>query len=143
MLVLAAALAFAAQASAQRRMSISVSSYTTLLETRGHTATFRDRNTGIYSGVKLTGTDFGTEVHLDSKTTMLECVASFPGIGTIKIKGVIRPKGGGNFDVAIIGGSGMFEGARGVLHVRGANKLAVNGELSVNEYELRLPDAAQ
>jgi hypothetical protein len=73
-------------------------------------------------------------VQLDSKAVLMSAVTTFRGAGTIRIEGVMRWTGGGNFDVAIVGGSGAFRGVRGTLHY-----WATVAEQSSNKYELRLP----
>jgi hypothetical protein len=70
---------------------------------------------------------------------LMLCVATFRGHGTLTIRGVMLWKGGGNYDVPVVGGSGVFKGARGTLHVRTSNYWASVGERSSNEYVLRLP----
>ncbi len=79
------------------------------------------------------GWEAGTQTYTSSTDVRVVGEATFPGQGTIKFKGAMKSLKKGFVSVRIVGGTGKFTGAQGVL-------LIGPGDLkSVNTYRLNLP----
>jgi len=72
------------------------------------------------------GFDQGTLTYTSPTSARLLGVASFPGRGTIRFKGAMRPHPDGSNTVPIVGGSGRFEAAKGVLVIGPGDQRSVN-----------------
>ena len=80
------------------------------------------------------GWEAGTQTFVSGVDARIRGTTTFPGHGTIKFKGLMRSLRNGMISVPVIGGTGKFNGAKGVLLI-GAGNLE-----SVNTYHLRIPD---
>jgi hypothetical protein len=80
------------------------------------------------------GWESGTQTYLNAVDARIRGTSTFPGQGTITFKGLMRSLKNGMISVPVIGGTGKFNGARGVLLI-GAGSLQ-----SVNTYHLNIPD---
>jgi hypothetical protein len=80
------------------------------------------------------GWEAGTQTFVSAVDARIRGTTTFPGHGTIKFKGLMRSLRNGMISVPVIGGTGKFNGAKGVLLI-GAGNLE-----SVNTYHLRIPD---
>src|SRR5262245_2210945 len=90
-----------------------------------------DRSAGA-----LVGSDVGvaTFVSIEPPRATLKATATLPG-GTIDVAGTIHP-GAAQGTIAVVGGTGVFAGARGTVDVR---NLTPSGAIARNVYRLRLP----
>jgi hypothetical protein len=81
------------------------------------------------------GYEAGTQTFTSSTDVRVNGQATFPGQGTIEFRGDMRTLKNGLVSVPVVGGTGKFTGADGVL-------LIGPGDLkSVNTYRLSLPGA--
>jgi hypothetical protein len=72
------------------------------------------------------GWDKGTLTYTSTTDARVVGQAVFPGQGTIKVKGEMKPLPNGSSSVKIIGGSGKFVGAKGVLIIGPGDQRALN-----------------
>ncbi len=97
------------------------------------------RTTGPLFGKKgknmPVGWEAGTQTYLNKVDARIKGTATFPGQGTIKFRGVMRTLKNGMLSVPVVGGTGRFKGATGVLLI-GAGNLT-----SVNTYRLKIPES--
>jgi hypothetical protein len=82
------------------------------------------------------GFEAGRQTFTSATTARLKSVVTFPGQGTIRVNGDMKDMANGNTSVRIVGGTGKFTGAQGVL-VIGPGELR-----SINTYHLSLPGAS-
>jgi hypothetical protein len=79
------------------------------------------------------GWEEGTQTYTSATSARVRGKATFPGRGTISFRGPMKSLKNGMLSVPIVGGTGKFTEARGVL-------LIGPGDLqSVNTYRIRLP----
>jgi hypothetical protein len=78
------------------------------------------------------GTDEGTITFTSAHTERYDGIARLPD-GTIRIKGEVRPILGGGIRIRIVGGTGRYAAATGMLYV------AAGEERVLNVYRLTLP----
>jgi hypothetical protein len=89
------------------------------------------RQFGKPKGARV-GTDEGTVTFTSAHTERYDGVARLPG-GTIIVKGVVRRVFGGGLRIPVVGGTGKYAAATGVL-------LVASGDARVlNVYRLTLP----
>ena len=81
------------------------------------------------------GWEAGTQTYINKVDARIKGTATFPGQGTIKFRGVMRSLKNGMLSVPVVGGTGRFKGATGVLLI-GAGNLT-----SVNTYRLKIPES--
>jgi hypothetical protein len=81
------------------------------------------------------GWEAGTQTYINKVDARIKGTATFPGQGTIKFRGVMRTLKNGMIRVPVVGGTGKFKGATGVLLI-GAGNLT-----SVNTYRLKIPES--
>ena len=81
------------------------------------------------------GWEAGTQTYMNKVDARIKGTATFPGQGTIKFRGVMRSLKNGMLSVPVVGGTGKFKGATGVLLI-GAGNLT-----SVNTYRLKIPES--
>jgi hypothetical protein len=72
------------------------------------------------------GWDKGTLTYTSAEDARLIGQAVFPGQGSIKFKGPMKPTRNGGSTVKIVGGTGKFVGAKGVLLIGPGNQRAIN-----------------
>jgi len=72
------------------------------------------------------GYDQGTLTYTSPSAARVLGVATFPGQGTIRFKGPMRPRRDGSNLVPIVGGSGKFGRAKGVLVIGPGDQRSVN-----------------
>lgn len=137
--VLVAALAPAAQAA--KKMTIKLESHVRVArvydlppkgrENKGDYIKYQDLllNTeprfGRKKGVAV-GYDKGTLTYTSATDARVSGSAHFPTLGTITYKGAMKSLKNGSSSVRIIGGTGKFSGARGVLIIGPGNQVAMN-----------------
>jgi hypothetical protein len=80
------------------------------------------------------GWDKGTLTYTSATDARLRGQAHFPGHGSIKFRGIMKPLKDGSSSVKIVGGGGKFLGARGVLIIGPGNTSALN------TFRFTLPD---
>jgi hypothetical protein len=81
------------------------------------------------------GFEAGTQTYLNKVDARIRGTSTFPGQGTIKFKGFMKSLKNGMISVPVVGGTGKFAGATGVLLI-GAGDTE-----SVNTYHLNIPEA--
>jgi hypothetical protein len=89
---------------------------------------------GKVTGARV-GTDQGTIVFTSAHTERYEGVTTLPG-GTIKVKGTVQLLLDGAIRIPVVGGTGRFANAKGMLYVGSGE------ERVLNVYELTLPATA-
>jgi hypothetical protein len=89
------------------------------------------RQFGKPKGARV-GTDEGTVTFTSAHTNRYDGVARLPD-GTIRVKGAVRLLLGGGIRIPIVGGTGRYAAATGVLDV------AAGDERVLNVYRLTLP----
>ncbi len=72
------------------------------------------------------GWDKGTLTYTSPTTARVVGTAHFPGQGTLKFKGKMKPTKNGGSKVPIVSGGGKFQGAKGVLIIGPGNQRALN-----------------
>src|SRR5262245_4570248 len=82
-------------------------------------------NFGKKTGVPV-GWDKGTLTYTSATDARLTGSAFFPGYGSIKYGGVMKPLKNGASSVKIVSGGGKYVGARGVLIIGPGNEKALN-----------------
>jgi hypothetical protein len=100
-------------------------------ENRGDSIEFKDLlvTVGPLFGKKANqpiGFDQGRLTYTSPNAARVLGVASFPGRGTIRFKGPLKPHPNGTNTVPIVGGSGRFESAKGVLVIGPGDQRSVN-----------------
>jgi len=81
------------------------------------------------------GFEAGTQTYTNATDARVRGKTTFPGQGTIQYRGKMKELRNGTISVPIVGGTGKFAGAKGVL-------LIGQGEVqSVNTYRLTIPEA--
>ena len=83
------------------------------------------------------GWDAGTQTFTSPTTIRLRGEATFPGQGTIRFRGALKSLPNGSSSVPVIGGTGRFTGARGLLVL--GKPFGPNEIESINTYRIRLP----
>jgi hypothetical protein len=81
------------------------------------------------------GFEAGKYTWTSATAARITSTATFRGQGTIKIRGAITDHKDGTSTIPIVGGTGKFTGARGVLVISPGTTLK-----AVNTYRLRLPE---
>jgi hypothetical protein len=81
------------------------------------------------------GTDIGTTTFTGAHSARYEGTTQLPD-GTIKVKGDVRLILGGGIQIPIVGGTGRYEGAKGMLYV------AAGEDRVLNVYQLVVPSPA-
>ena len=77
--------------------------------------------------------DVGTQTYTSAKQIRIDCVATFPGIGTIHFAGPMNTRKDGTTVIPITGGTGGFAGATGTVTIgNGATK-------APNVYQVTIP----
>jgi hypothetical protein len=82
----------------------------------------------------VVGTDSGTLRLTKKMVPLFEADARLPG-GTIRTQGALTPFGNGGFRIAVVGGTGVFDGVRGSLTILAP----INPKTAVNVYRLIYP----
>jgi hypothetical protein len=82
----------------------------------------------------LVGTDHAIEKNIGSNRVLVDGVARLPG-GTIHFKGELKVASNGIATVAVIGGTGDFESAKGAVAIANLTK---DGKTALNVYSLKL-----
>jgi hypothetical protein len=90
---------------------------------------------GKKKGVPV-GWDKGTLTYTSATDARLTGSAYFPGYGSIKFGGMMKPLANGASSVKILDGGGKYLGARGVLIIGPGN------ERALNTYRFTLPSGA-
>jgi hypothetical protein len=72
------------------------------------------------------GWDQGTQTYTNTTDARMVGVATFPGQGLIRFKGMMKPLPKGANSVPVVGGTGKFSGARGVLVMSAGQDKSVN-----------------
>jgi len=80
------------------------------------------------------GWEAGTQTYVNPVDARIKGTATFPGQGTIKFRGLMRSLKNGMISVPVVGGTGKFKNAKGVLLI-GAGDIQ-----SVNTYRLTIPE---
>jgi Dirigent-like protein len=148
-LIAVAALAAPGTAAAKKELTIRVVSVSTLLKeidkppkgaSKGDRVVFRDtlRNAvkqfGKAKGAKV-GSDRGTMTFASASSARFDGTARLPG-GTVTLRGGVVPIESGGMAIPVVGGTGRYAGATGVLVVGPGSKQALN------VFVLELPDSA-
>jgi hypothetical protein len=81
------------------------------------------------------GWEVGTQTYTNATDARVNGKSTFPGQGTIQFRGVMKSLANGKISVPIVGGTGKFSGAKGVLII------GPGQTVSVNTYRLTFPDA--
>jgi hypothetical protein len=80
------------------------------------------------------GFEAGTQTYTNATDARLRGKTTFPGQGTIRFRGMMKDLPNGRISVRVVGGTGKFAGAKGVLIIG-------PGEMqSVNTYRLTIPE---
>jgi hypothetical protein len=75
----------------------------------------------------VVGSDRGTLLYTSDRTATMKAVVKLPG-GTVVLGGAVRPVGNNAVVVSVVGGTGVFSGARGTVTILEptSSKTAVN-----------------
>jgi hypothetical protein len=80
------------------------------------------------------GFEAGTQTYTNATDARVRGKTTFPGQGTIRYRGMMKELRNGMISVPIVGGTGKFAGAKGVLLI-GPGQVE-----SVNTYRLTIPE---
>lgn len=80
------------------------------------------------------GFEAGTQTYTNATDARVRGKSTFPGQGTIRFRGKMKELRNGMISVPVVGGTGKFAGAKGVLLI-GPGQVQ-----SVNTYRLRIPE---
>ena len=143
-----AALVAVPTASAATSVTLVFTSYTTITKThdtaprgkanKGDSIEFKDllvsaRNQLGKKKGRPVAYDAGTVSYTSATTQQINGVMTFPGVGTVTFRGVMRAMKDGTTHVRVVRGTGSFKGAKGTLIIgKGEQK-------APNTYVLRLP----
>jgi len=81
------------------------------------------------------GYEIGRQTFTNAEDATMKSTATFPGQGTIRLRGAMTSVKNGLLRVPIVGGTGKFQGARGEL------VMGPGDTRWVNTYHLRLPES--
>jgi Dirigent-like protein len=82
----------------------------------------------------LVGTDHAVERNIGSNRVMVDGIARLPG-GTIHFKGELKVDTNGIAGVKVVGGTGDFQSAKGVVAIKNLTK---DGKVALNVYSITL-----
>ena len=82
----------------------------------------------------VVGSDSGTLRLTKQMVAVFKVVARLPG-GTIRVEGTLKPVGKGGYAIAVVGGTGLFEGVHGSLTI----VAPIDPKTAVNIYRLTYP----
>jgi hypothetical protein len=81
------------------------------------------------------GYELGTQTFTSATDAKIKSTVTFPGQGTIRVRGAMKSLKNGLTRVAIVGGTGKFQGAHGELLI------GPGDTRSINTYNLSLPES--
>ena len=155
--LLVATMAIVPDAQATTRLTLELTSYTTITQThetpptgkphKGDSIDFKDLlvttadQLGKAKG-KPVGYDAGIVLYTSATTQTIFGVTTFPGFGTLTFKGAMKTLKDGTVHIAIVSGSGAFKGTKGTLIIGAGNQKAPNTYLLTLPHPLAPPGSA-